>query len=175
MNQRTLAGIVAVPLVVALWAAAFFLPAPFVTYYPGTTADLISDADGASITVEGHEVYPPTDGELRMTTASITRPETKLTLAEALLAWRDPDATVRPYDTVYRPDEDNETSESESALQMTGSVDVSVAVALEALGIDVAEKVVVGAVRTDYPADGVLEPGDVVRAIGNEPVTLPEQ
>ena len=175
MNQRTLAGIVAVPLVVALWAAAFFLPAPFVTYYPGQTADLIGDEDGATITVEDHEVYPPTAGELRMTTASITRPETKLTLAEALLAWRDPDASVRPYDTVYSEDEDDETSAQQSALQMTGSVDVSIAVALEALDIDVTSTVQVGAVEDGFPAAGVLQPGDVLRSVDGEELTDPAQ
>lgn len=175
MNQRTLAGIVAVPLVVALWAAAFFLPAPFVTYYPGQTADLIGAEDGASITVEDHEVYPPTAGELRMTTASISRPETKVTLAEALLAWRDSDATVRPYDTVYSDDEDDQTSAQQSALQMTSSVDLSVAVALEALDIDVASTVQVGAIGDGSPAADVLQPGDIILAVDGEALTEPAQ
>lgn len=175
MNQRTLAGIVAMPLVAALWAAALFLPAPFVTYYPGSTADLIGPPEegGASITVEDHEVYPPTDGELRMTTASITRPETRLTLFEALAAWVDPDATVRPYASEYGDGEDDETNQFYSSLQMTSSVDLSVAVALDALGIGYETNVQVGGVRQGYPADGVLEAGDVIRTVQGQPVDDP--
>lgn len=177
MNQRTLAGVVAMPLVAALWTAALFLPAPFVTYYPGSTADLIGEAHegGASIEVQDHEVYPPTAGELRMTTASITRPETRLTLVEALSAWIDPDATVRPYDSEYGDDEDDATNQFYSSLQMTSSVDLSVAVALGELDIPYQTNVQVGGVRQGYPADGVLEAGDVIRTVQGEPVDDPAQ
>ncbi|MDF9716621.1 hypothetical protein INN71_04015 [Nocardioides sp. ChNu-153] len=176
MKQRTLAGVVAVPLVVGLWSAALFLPAPFVTYYPGTTADLLGESDGTPIVeVEEHESFPPESGELRMTTASITRPETQLALVQALSAWRDPDAAVRPYDSVYDEDEDNATSEMISTAQMTGSVDVSIAVALAALDIDFTANVQVGGVRVGYPAEGLLQPGDVVRSIGGRAVTAPAE
>ncbi|MDT9593752.1 site-2 protease family protein [Nocardioides zeae] len=175
MTQRTLAGVVAVPLVAALWAAALFLPAPFVTYYPGTTADLIGPEHegGATITVEDHEVYPPTSGELRMTTASITRPETRLTLAEALSAWLDRDATVRPYSSEYGDGEDDETNQYLSGLQMTSSADLSVAAALTELDIAYETNVQVGGVRQGYPADGLLQSGDVVRSVDGEPIEEP--
>lgn len=175
MNQRTLAGVVALPLVVALWSAALFLPAPFVTYYPGSTADLIGEPEegGATIEVAGHDAYPPTEGELRMTTASITRPETRLTLFEALAAWVSDDATVRPYASEYGEDEDNETSEFYSSLQMTSSVDLSIAVALSELGIGYETNIQVGGVRQGYPADGVLEAGDVIRSVDGEEIATP--
>ena len=35
MTQRTLAGLLAVPLLIALWLAAVLLPLPYVTYEPG--------------------------------------------------------------------------------------------------------------------------------------------
>lgn len=172
MNQRTLAGIVAVPLVVALWAAAFFLPAPFVTYSPGQTLDVLGEGDDPPfVTVEGHESYLPTSGELRMTTASVTRPETKVPLAQALSAWWDEDSTVYPHDAVYSDEEDDATNAVRSTAQMTSSIDVSIAVALGALGIDYTPNVQVGGVQAGFPAEGVLEPGDVIREVDGEPLT----
>ena len=38
MSQRTLAGILAVPLLLALWVAALWMPLPYVTYQPGLTS-----------------------------------------------------------------------------------------------------------------------------------------
>lgn len=175
MDQRRIAGVAALSLVLALWVAALVAPAPFVTYYPGSTADVIGDPSegGAHIEVSGHDSYPPSAGELRMTTASITRPETRLTLAEALAAWIDPDATVRPYASEYGDGEDNATNSFYSSLQMTSSLDLSIAVALEELGIEYALNVQVGGVRSGSPADGVLEAGDVIRTLDGEPVTDP--
>lgn len=176
MNQRTLAGIVAVPLVVALWAAAFFLPAPFVTYAPGQTVDVLGEGDEPPfVTVEDHESFVPTSGELRMTTASVTRPETRVPLAQALSAWWDPDATVYPHDAVYSDEEDDASNAVQSTAQMTSSIDVSIAVALGALGIDYTPNVQVGGVQEGFPAEGVLLPGDVIREVDGAPLTEADQ
>ena len=42
MTQRTIAGLLAVPLLVALWVAAATEPLPYVTYEPGLTVDVLA-------------------------------------------------------------------------------------------------------------------------------------
>ena len=46
MSQRTRAGLLALCLLAVLWAAAAFVPLPYVTYYPGPTVDILATADG---------------------------------------------------------------------------------------------------------------------------------
>ena len=50
MSQRTLAGLLAVPLVLALLVAALFTDLPYATYAPGPTVDVL-DQPGGSETV----------------------------------------------------------------------------------------------------------------------------
>ena len=49
MTQRTLAGLLAVPLLVALWVVAVDTPLPYVTYEPGLTVDVLDEPDGKEI------------------------------------------------------------------------------------------------------------------------------
>ncbi len=75
MTQRTLAGILAVPLLLALWVAAAFESLPYVTYAPGLTVNVLgTNSDGKEIIqVDGHPTYRD-DGELRMTTVYVSQP-----------------------------------------------------------------------------------------------------
>ena len=99
MTQRTLAGLLAAPLLVALWVVAMISPLPYVTYQPGVTVDVLGDYDGRQvIEVDGHKTYP-NDGELRMTTVLVSRPHpTHVNLFELMAAWVDRDDAVYPYD-----------------------------------------------------------------------------
>ena len=170
MTQRTLAGLLAVPLVVALWLAALLVPLPYVTYSPGYTIDVLGQADGEEmIEVRGAPSYHDHDGQLRFTTVFVTQPDTRIGLLEAMGAWLDPDAAVYPYDTVYRPGETDATSEREGAQQMASSQDTAVAVALTELGYRV-ETPVVARVQPGSPSDGVLEAGDELIALDGERV-----
>ena len=76
MRQRTLAGVVAGPLVVVLLVIAAFAPLPYVIYRPGDTINVLGDEFGGKeiIQVEGHKTYRD-GGELRMTTVIVRPPE----------------------------------------------------------------------------------------------------
>lgn len=171
MSQRTLAGILAVPLLVALWLAALLSPLPFVTYSPGVTVDVLGEQDGREIVqVEGQQTYRD-DGELRLTTVYVSRPQSRVNLFEVLAAWADRDDAVLPYDAVYAPDETREDSEREGAVQMVSSQDTAVAVALTELGHDVTSVVEVLDVGEGMPADGRLEVRDVLVEVGGRPIS----
>src|SRR4051812_43620687 len=121
MTQRTLAGILAVPLLIGLWLAAALEPLPFVTYEPGLTLDVLGTNDkGAEIIqVKGHQVYRD-DGELRMTTVYVSQPRPKgaNNLFELMYDWFSNEDAVYPYDAVYRKDESVEENRKEGAAQM---------------------------------------------------------
>ncbi len=165
MSQRTLAAVLAVPLVLALWLAALFAPLPYVTYSPGITVDVLASDDGQPrIEVTGAKTYPD-DGSLVMTTVYVTRADRRVNIFEVMASWFDKDEAVYPYDAVYSKGETAESSREESARQMASSQDVATAVALDRLGYDVGEVVAVLDVTDGAPADGVLQKDDRIISV----------
>ena len=177
MTQRTLAGILAVPLLIGLWLAAALAPLPYVTYEPGLTVNVLgtNDEDQPIIEVSGRKSYAD-DGQLRMTTVYVSqpRPEGKNNLFELMHDWISDEAAVYPYDAVYREDETVEQNREEGKAQMTSSQDAATAVALEEMGYDVTEPVV-AAVSEGTPAEGELEAGDVIISVDDELVTSADE
>jgi Lon-like protease len=175
MSRRILAGLIAVPFLVALWLAAVLLPVPYVTYSPGLTVDVLAESGGKEIVqVSGHKTYRD-DGELRMTTVYVTRPKSRVNLFEAMQAWLDDTEAVYPYDAVYGSDETAAQSETESAIQMVSSQDAATAVALDELGYDVKPVVEVLNVEKGLPADGKLKLRDILLRVNGQKVTDPQQ
>src|SRR5690349_610124 len=141
MTQRNLAGLLAVPLLVALWIVAVTQPLPYVTYSPGLTVDVLDAPDGREIIqVSGHKTYRD-DGQLRMTTVYVTRPrpEGEVNLFELMGAWLSRDDAVYPYRAVYTEDTTAESNKQEGQLDMVSSQDAAIAVALRELGYDAEE------------------------------------
>ncbi|MFI2707011.1 signaling protein, partial [Nocardioides sp. CER28] len=135
MTQRTLAGLIAVPLVVALLVVAWVSPLPYVVYRPGPTLDVLGKTDGKPIIqVSGHQTYRD-GGKLRMTTVSVTRPDTDVRLPELLAAWVSKKDAVYPWDAVYQKGTTDTESRQEGAVQMASSQDVATAIALQQLGV----------------------------------------
>ena len=174
MSQRTLAGIIAVPLLLALWVAALWLPLPYVTYSPGLTVDVLGqERDQEIIQVSGAQTYRD-DGQLRMTTVYVTQPEARVGLLQVMEAWISDEDAVYPYDSVYAPDETAEDADRESAVQMVSSQDEAVAVALEELGYDAEPVTKIQDVARGMPADGGLKVGDILLAVDGTPITQPQ-
>ncbi len=174
MSQRTLAGLLAVPALIALWVAAALLPVPFVTYEPGPTVDVLGDREGGEIIdVQGRKTYRD-DGQLRLTTVLVTQPETTVNLFAALGAWFDDDQAVYPYDAVYDEDETARDADLRSSLQMVSSQDSAIAAALSELDIDFQPVVEVLNVEKDRPAAGELELRDVILEVDGAKVEAAE-
>ena len=165
MTQRTLAGLLAVPMLVALWVYALTQPVPFVTYSPGLTVNVLGRHDGQQIIqVQGHRTYPD-GGELRLTTVYVTLPETELNIFELMSSWINRDDAVLPKAAVYPQDQTNATDKQQGQVEMVSSQDVATAVAMRELGYDVQQAPEVFAVDKGTPADGVLQPRDVITAV----------
>lgn len=175
MRRRTLATLVAVPLLLALWAAALLLPLPYVTYSPGPTVDILgSDKGQEYVSVEGRETYRD-DGELRLTTVYVTYPDAQVTLIDVVRAWLNPVRAVVPRDSVYAEGETREDAALESEVQMVSSQDLAIAAAMVELGLEPTSVLQVLSVSKDEPADGKLEVHDALVAINGTKVTTTEQ
>ncbi|HWM72767.1 MAG TPA: S16 family serine protease [Nocardioides sp.] len=175
MNQRLIAAVAAVPLVLGLILAAALMPLPFVVYAPGYTVDVLAkDQNEAEIIqVVGHKTYRD-GGELRMTTVLVTAPETKKTLFELMSAWADPDDAVYPYDDVHGDIKTDEQNRIEGEVQMFTSQESAIAVAQRELGLEVTPLPGVAHVDADAPADGKLLVRDLFLKIGDRTVKTAE-
>lgn len=171
MTQRTLAGLLAVPLLVALWFQVLREPLPYVVYAPGLTVDVLgTDAGEELISVSGAKAFRD-DGQLRFTTVLVTQPESDVNLFQLLGAWIDDDDAVYPYDAVYGPEDTDTSQDEEGAFQMATSQDNAIAVALTELGYDVDPTPLVSRVLEGSPADGELEVDDHLLAVNGVEVT----
>jgi PDZ domain-containing protein len=176
MTQRTWAALVAVPLFVALGLYMAVSPLPFVTYAPGLTINVLGDnGDKPIISVEGHRAYHD-DGQLRMTTVSVTQRDAKLDLITLMWTWGIArDDAIYPYAIQYGDSGTQEQDTEEGQVEMIRSQDSAIAAALRQLGYPVHPALEILAVTPDMPADGKLHPRDVVRRFNGTRVTAATQ
>ena len=170
MSRRTLAALVAVTCLGALWVAAIVLPVPYVTERPGLSVDVLAEQNGKEIVqVSGHPTYRD-NGELRMTTIYLTRSDAKVNLFDAVQAWLSPDDAIYPRDAIYPSDQTAQQSDAESAVQMVSSQDSATAAALHALGYRFPSVVEVLDVTPGLPAQGKLQVRDIFLRVDGKPV-----
>ena len=158
-------GVIVVALLVM---AALVLPVPYVLRLPGPTSNTLGSVDGIElIRIEGAPTYP-TSGHLDLTTIRVRGgPTREINLAEALRGWIDPQVAVLPSEVYYPAGRTTDEAREEDALRMVESQTSAKAAALRALDIQVPTTVTVGRVAADAPAQELLEPGDVVLAVGD--------
>jgi PDZ domain-containing protein len=175
MRRRTWAGLLAVALVVGLSVQAARKPVPYTTFAPGPTVNVLGKSGKSEIiSVAGHKTYRD-DGGLQLTTVIPSGPEDKISLAQLVLAWADPNRAVYPYKAIYPTPTTQKSLRQESSVQMVSSQDNAVAAALGALRINYKTAVKVASVTKGGPADGKLEAGDVVLSVDQKPVQTVDQ
>jgi PDZ domain-containing protein len=176
MTQRTWAALLAVPLVIVMGLYMALTPLPFVSYAPGLTINVLGENDGKPIiSVQGHRTYHD-DGELRMTTVSVTQRDAKLDLFTLMSTWGlSRDDALYPYSIQYGDGGTQEQDTQEGQVEMISSQDSAIAAALRELGYHVRPVLEILAVTPDMPADGKLQPRDVVLRFNGERVTAATQ
>src|SRR3954469_15493014 len=171
MTQRTWAALVAVPLFVALGLYVAVTGLPFVTYAPGPTVNVLGENDGKPIIdVHGHRAYRD-DGQLRMTTVSVTQRNATLDLFTLMKTWASRDDAVYPFFAQYGTTGNQQQDTQEGQVEMVTSQDSATAAALTQLGIPIHPAIEIVSVTDGMPADGKLEVRDVLRKIGDTEVT----
>jgi PDZ domain-containing protein len=169
MTQRMIAACVSVPLLLGLVAVAVFVPVPFASYHPGPTFDVLGETDGEEIIqVSGAKTYRD-DGEIRMTTVSVSQEGVKKNVFEVMTDWVDPDSAVYPYDIVHPPGTTAEQEEVEGQVQMVSSQDNAVAAALRELDYEVTPALEV------LSADGALAVRDIFVSVDGVELTADEK
>lgn len=170
MTRRTLTLIAAGLLLVALISVATLRPVPYVTMRPGPVQDTLAEVDNQEVVaIGGRQVYP-TEGQLDLTTVSVTAPDADLSLSEAVSAWLDPDKAVVPREVVYPPQQTVEQAEEQSTVEMSTSQDAAAVAALSELDYDLTFDITVVKVLDGAPAKGSLRKGDVILAVGDHEV-----
>jgi Lon-like protease len=176
MTSRANTLTVAAILLVVLICVAILRPVPYVTMKPGQTVDTLGQTSKGPIIEFGPKAKTyETTGELRMTTVSVTSPDSRVNLSQALQAWFDTETALVPRDLVYPPDQSVEEAEEETHLEMTGSQSSAQIAGLTEAGLKVDEVIQVVSVTSGSPADGKLEAGDRLTAVDGEAVSTSEE
>lgn len=145
------------------------LPVPYVIERPGPAIDVLGEYEDEEILVIDGAQTHPTDGELMMTTVSVDGgPGYRVTPVEVVGAWFDPSKMVLPREAVFPEDRTREQTALANTAAMSSSQQGAVAVALDELGIEYRDVVMIAGVQEDGAAEGTLEGGDVIVSVDGE-------
>ena len=166
MSRRSLTLLLASALALVLTAGAATARVPYVALGPGPTYNTLADVGGSPVLkIEGRPTFP-TDGHLDLTTVSV---QPQLTLVQALQGWFERDLAVVPREVVYPPGKSDDEVQEENAAAMAASQSSAATAAARQLGFRVAV-VRVQELGERSPAQGKLEPGDVLRSVDGKDV-----
>jgi PDZ domain-containing protein len=156
-------------LLCAMILGGSLLPVPYVIEKPGPAIDVLGEwEDEQILAIDGAQTYP-TDGELMMTTVSVDGgPGYRVTPVEVVAAWFDSTRTVLPREAVFPEGQTREQTTLSNTAAMSTSQQGAVAVALDELGIEYTDVVMIAGVQEDGAAAGTLEAGDVIVSVGGE-------
>jgi PDZ domain-containing protein len=174
MSRRGLTFLIAAAASGILIVLAWFVPVPYVLFLPGPVTDTLGlVGDRPVVGVSGARTYP-TGGHLYLTTVGVL-PRTCAehpTMIQALRAWFDHTEAIEPRQTICPPHETEQQVAKSNAQDMTNSQQDAITAALLMLGYPPTnERVIVGEVSPNAPADGVLEVGDVLQSVDGQAVT----
>lgn len=158
-------------LLTVLAVIALFQPVPYILEKPGPLYNALGEIDGQKlVAISGTKTYP-TSGELNMTTVSVYGgPQNGVDLLQAIQGWLDPRINVQPKELIF-PEQLTEEQEQQIDLAaFSESQSNATAAALNYLGLPIKSQIFVDSVATDYPADGKLEPNDVLLKINDQDV-----
>ena len=170
----------------AMVAILFWVPVPFVVSSPGPTFNVLGTEDGVPmLDIEGTDPTTgeavrvdepqsasvtapaqPGQGQLRMVTVSESGgPGHRLSFAELIGAYFDPHSKIMDYDSVYPEGTTNDqVSEAQLAMMRNSQLTSQVA-ALDYLGWQIPATVTIQGATEGSNADGIVQEGDVLRAI----------
>ncbi|MDX6327476.1 MAG: Lon-like protease [Nocardioidaceae bacterium] len=175
MSRRSVAGLLAVGVLLVLVVVASRMPAPYVTVSPGPTVNVLGSEQGKPIVqITGHRTYP-THGQLRLVTVSITNPDAEVSLVQALSGWVRKDVAVLPREAMYPDDSSPAVEQTQGAAQMVNSQDTAAAVALSTLGYHLRSYVEVTGVTPQGASAGRLKTRDEIQSLNGTKVHQPQQ
>lgn len=176
LSRRYSTMVVATISLIVLTCAAYLIPTPYVTMRPGPAFDTLGTFDDQQMFTFGKDVTTyPTTGSLDFTTVSVTRADTRLSLADALKAYFSRDVAVVPKSLVYPDDQTAQQSTAVSAAQLDGSKDSSRVAALRAAGYTVPGRPQVAGLTPGGAAEKLLKVGDVITEVDGRAVSSSQE
>ncbi|HEX4979187.1 MAG TPA: S16 family serine protease [Acidimicrobiales bacterium] len=160
-------AVVGVVLVVALLVSTR-IGLPYYALAPGSARDV-----GELIVAKGAPTYPP-EGEVLLTTIELSQ----VTLLGAIEGWLRDDVDVVPEETIRPPDVSDEDYRRFNVQEMGDSKQTAIVVALRRLGYQVTERgegALIERVLPQFPANGRLEIGEVIKAVDGKAVSLVQE
>lgn len=152
------------------------VPVPFVRLSPGPLFNTLGQVKEKELIKISATTTYPTSGELNMTTVSETGgPYGQLILFDAVVAWFHPTQTVIPTSQQYPNLVDGDQIRAESRRMFTSSQANAIAAALNYLQIEAEQTVRIDSVVVGSPADGKVNPGDLVIAVNQQLIETSEQ
>lgn len=170
MAKQSVTTLVSAVMFVALAAGIAFVPVPFVTWSPGSTYDVLGETgESRAVSLTGAKTFP-TDGKLLMTTVSVTKVDSRMSLSRAVMSYFQPDRDVLPRDAIYPPGKSSDEVKASDIAMMDTSKHDAVVAALRAANIPVTEMPMVEGVVAAGPSNGQLEPGDLIERVDAQAV-----
>lgn len=180
-SRASIVGLWSVTVAMVVLLVISFLPTAYVIQQPGPVYDTLgtaANADGEQvplISVNDAETYP-TDGSLDLLTVQVVgNRERRPSWFELAMTWFDPSRAAVPIDQIFPPGQTAEQRDQQNAVLMTDSQQEAKAAAFREMGYDVPEHLEVHEVTPDSASQGILEPGDIVRAVDGSAVTDVQQ
>lgn len=157
-------------LVIVTLSAVSSTPSGYVVEKPGPVFDTLgtTEVDGDVIPlvdIPMEETYPTTGSLSMLTVTTVGDRDQTASWFTVVSSWLDKSHAVLPLDEVYPPGTTTAEQQEASEAQMSQSQQRAVAAALTVLGEEYTTIVTIVATIDGGPADGLLEPGDVVSAV----------
>ena len=166
-KHRWLGLTIALTFILGVVVVSFNLALPYYALAPGSARNVgpLIAASG-----DGAKIYPA-EGQVLLTTISLQQVHP----VEALVGWLRSDVDVLPEDEILPPDTSDQEYRQFNYQVMDESKQNAIVVALRRLGYQVnetGEGALVERVLPQFPAQGRLQPGDVIKAIDGQPIAL---
>ncbi len=173
MVRRVMTLVVALILLAGLGIGSRFLPMPYLVAGPGVTLDTVGRTeDGPVIEIEGADSYEH-EGSLSMVTVQYAGgPQHRLDFFTVVRAWLSPTEAVMPEELLFPAGRSPEEVSERQTVQMNDSQTDATAAALNQVGLGYDAVPVVADVVEDMPAQGRVEPGDVITSVDGEEVDI---
>ncbi|MFB9907435.1 YlbL family protein [Allokutzneria oryzae] len=170
MTRRTWTLSLSVLLVLVLGLVGGFVRVPYVALGPGPTYDTLGKiGDTPVVQFEGRDTAD-FGGHLTMTTVGVTD---GVTLFGALGLWAGGRFALVPREEIFPPEKTKQEVDAENTKAFEDSQNSAEVAALRYLKYP--NKVLVGSVVTNGPADKVVQPGDKLVEVNGQPATTSDQ
>jgi PDZ domain-containing protein len=170
VTKQTWTAFFSAAVFIALTALLVFVPAPYVSWSPGGAQDTLGTINNDPIiAISGTPTYP-TSGRLDLTTVSVSRVDSRVSLPEAVLSYWLSGRDALPRTSIYPSGTSADESEQEQTISMETAQHDAVVAALRAAGQTVTSMPVVSSVVVDGPSHDKLQPGDLIVSVDGTPV-----